>query len=68
MIQFVYKGIEIELELHQQVHDNWKCDYTLIKHPERTRTLHNGDKTFPTMDRARDYALNEAHVAIDLEY
>jgi hypothetical protein len=33
MIQAIYKGIEIEMEMHQQAHDSWKCDYTLIKHP-----------------------------------
>ena len=52
MIQAVYKGIEIEMEMHQQAHDYWKCDYTLIKHPERTETLHHGDKGFPTMELA----------------
>jgi len=65
VIQAVYKGIEIEMEMVQQAHRNWKCDYTLIKHPERTVTLHHGDKEFPTMDEARAYALHEAHVAID---
>jgi hypothetical protein len=35
MIQAIYKGIEIEMEMHQQAHEYWKCDYTLIKHPER---------------------------------
>jgi hypothetical protein len=53
------------MELHQLAHGNWKCDYTLIKHPERTITLHNGDKEFPTMDPAREYALQEARTAID---
>ncbi len=53
------------MELHQLAHGNWKCDYTLIKHPERTITLHNGDKEFPTMDLAREYALQEARTAID---
>ena len=28
MIQSIYKGIEIEMELHQQAHGYWKCDYT----------------------------------------
>jgi hypothetical protein len=65
MIQSAYKGVEIELELHQQTHDSWKCDYTLITHPGRTRTLHQGEKAFPTMDLARDAALREAHDAID---
>ncbi len=65
MIQAVYKGIEIEMELHQQAHDHWKCDYTLIKHPERTETIHHGDKEFPTIDSAKDYALQAAHETID---
>jgi hypothetical protein len=53
------------MELHQQAHGTWKCDYTLIKHPERTRTLHNGNKEFPSMDLARESALQEARSAID---
>jgi hypothetical protein len=65
MIQAIYKGVEIEMELHQQTHGLWKCDYTLIKHPEETRTLRRGDKAFPTMDLAREYALQEAREAID---
>jgi hypothetical protein len=65
MIQAVYKGIEIEMELHQQPQEHWKCDYTLIKHPGRTQTLHHADKEFSTMDLARDYALQEARDAID---
>jgi hypothetical protein len=65
MIQSVYKGIEIEMELHQQAHDLWKCDYTLIKHPGRTQTIHHGDKEFRTMDLAKEYALQEARDAID---
>jgi hypothetical protein len=24
MIQAIYKGIEIEMEMHQQAHDEWK--------------------------------------------
>jgi hypothetical protein len=65
MIQAIYKGIEIEMELHQKAHDNWKCDYTLIKHPRRTETIHHGDKEFPTMDLAKAHALQEARDAID---
>jgi len=65
MIQAVHKGIEIEMELHQLPQGNWKCDYTLIKHPGRIQTLHHGDVEFPTMDLARDYALQEARNAID---
>ena len=44
------------MELHQQAHGRWKCDYTLIKHPERTITLHHGDEEYSTMDLARGYA------------
>ena len=65
MIQAVYKGIEIEMEMHQQAHEEWKCDYTLIKHREGTKTLHHGDKKFPTIDSAKEYALREARVEID---
>ncbi len=65
MIQAIYKGIEIEMDMHQQAHGYWKCDYTLIKHPERTLTLHHGDQEFPTMEEARAHALHEAHAAID---
>jgi hypothetical protein len=65
MIQAIYKGIEIEMEMHQQAHEEWKCDYTLIKHPEGTKTLQHGDKEFPTMELARKYALQEARDAID---
>jgi hypothetical protein len=64
MIQAIYKGVEIEMELHQFEH-GWKCDYTLIKHPERTQTIHHADKEFPTMELAEEYALKEAHDAID---
>jgi hypothetical protein len=64
MIQATYKGVEIEMELRQFEH-GWKCDYTLIKHPERTQTIHHGDKEFPTMELAEDHALREAHDAID---
>jgi len=65
MSQAIYKGIEIEMELQQQAHEHWKCDYTLIKHPERTITPHHGDKEFATMPLAREYALQEARDAID---
>jgi hypothetical protein len=65
MIQAIYKGIEIEMEMHQQAHESWKCDYTTIRHPARTQTLHHGDKGFPTMELARDYALQEARDTID---
>ena len=49
MIQVVYKGREIEMELHQLTHGYWKCDYTVIRHPERTETIQHGDEEFPTM-------------------
>lgn len=65
MIQAIYKGIEIEMEMHQQAHEEWKCDYTVIKHPEGTKTLHHGDKKFPTMELAREYSFQEARDAID---
>jgi hypothetical protein len=65
MIQSIYKDIEIEMEMHQQAHGYWKCDYTLIKHPQRTITIHHGDEEFPTMDLAREYALHDARIAID---
>ena len=65
MIQSVYQGIEIEMEMHQQAHGYWKCDYTLIKHPERTITIHHVDEEFPTMDLAREHALHDARISID---
>ena len=65
MIQAIYKGVEIEMEMHQQAREEWKCDYTLIKHPEGTKTLHHGDKKFQAMELAREYALQEARNAID---
>jgi hypothetical protein len=49
MMQAVHKGIEIEMELRQLPHGLWKCDYTLIKHPAGTKTLHHGDTEFPTI-------------------
>ena len=65
MIQAIYKDIEIEMEMHQQSHEHWKCDYTLIKHPERTMTIHHGTETFPTLEIAREHALKDAQDAID---
>jgi len=56
MIQATYKGIEIEMKLHQFAH-GWKCDYTPIKHPGRTQTIHHGDEEFLTMDPAVESAL-----------
>ena len=65
MIQAVYKDIEIEMELHQLTHGYWRCDYTTIKHPERTVTMHHGNEEFPTMELATESALREARDAID---
>jgi hypothetical protein len=65
MIQAIHRGVEIELESHQLPHGLWTCDYTLITHPERTRTTHRGDAEFPTKDLADEHALQEAHDAID---
>jgi hypothetical protein len=65
VIQAIYKGIEIEMEMHQQTQGGWKCDYTLIKHPERSITIHHGAQEFPTLDLARQSAFGEACAAID---
>jgi hypothetical protein len=65
MIQAIYKGIEIELELHQLTHGYWKCDYIVIKHPQGAKTIHYGDKEFPSMDLASESALQQARDAID---
>ena len=65
MIQAIYKGIEIEMELHQLAHGHWRCDYTLIKHPERTVTIHHGDEEYATEDLAKEHALQDARNAID---
>jgi len=65
VIQAIYKGIEIEMEMHQQLHEQWRCDFTLIKHPERTMTIHHGTETFPTLEIAREHTLKEAQDAID---
>jgi len=65
VIQAMYKGIEIEMEMHQQARGHWKCDYTLIKHPERSFTIEHGAMEFPTFDLAREHALAEAQAAVD---
>jgi hypothetical protein len=66
MIQSIYRGIEIEMEMHQEVQQGyWRCDCTLIKDPERTVTIHHSDQEFPSMELAREYALHDARVAID---
>jgi type IV secretory pathway VirD2 relaxase len=64
VIQAIHKGIEIEMEIHQ-FKDGWKCDYTLIRHPRRDITIHHGDREFPAIELAREYALQEARAAID---
>ena len=65
MIQATHKGIEIEMEMHQQAHGYWKCDYTLVRHPERSITINHGAKEFPTLELAREFAFQEACGAID---
>jgi hypothetical protein len=65
MIQSIYKGVEIELESHQLPHGLWRCDYTLITHPDRTRTAYRGEAEFPTKDLADEDALQKAREAID---
>jgi hypothetical protein len=65
MIQAIYKDIEIEMELHQHLHGQWSCDYTLIKHPEHAVTIKHEAKEFATMELAKEYALGEAREAID---
>jgi hypothetical protein len=65
LIQAMYKDTEIEMEMHQQARGQWRCDYTLIKHPGRSmRIEHMGDE-FATFDLARAFALAKAHTAID---
>jgi hypothetical protein len=53
------------MEMHQQANEQWKCDYTLIKHPERTMTIHHGTEAFPTLEAARAHALKDAQDAVD---
>jgi hypothetical protein len=65
VIQEFHRGVEIELEIHQAPHGLWRCDYTLIRHPERTKTIHQGDEKFTSMDLAKEYALQAARDAID---
>lgn len=67
MIQSIHKGVEVEMVAHQLAHGMWRCDYTLITHPERTRTFHQGDEEFATMDLAYERTLEEARGAIDKE-
>jgi len=65
VIQAIYKGVEIEMEMHQQAHGQWRCDYTLIKHPERSMRIEHLGEEFATFDQAREFALGKAHTAID---
>ncbi|HEX4003721.1 MAG TPA: hypothetical protein VHX36_13810 [Candidatus Acidoferrales bacterium] len=65
MIQSIHKNVEIEMEAHQLPHGLWRCDYTLITHPERTRTFHPGKQEFATMDLAYEKTLEAARDAID---
>jgi len=53
------------MEMHQQAQGHWKCDYTLIKHPERSVTIEHVAAEFPTFDLAREHALEKARTAID---
>ena len=53
------------MEMHQQAHGYWKCDFTLIKHPERAITITHGTKEFPTLELARESAFQEASDSID---
>lgn len=50
MIQAIYKGLEIEMEMHQQAQEYWKCDYTLLKHPKRTETLHQAARRLSSVE------------------
>ena len=65
MIQATHKGIEIEMEMHEQAHEQWKFDYSLINVSERRITLYQGTKEYSTFDLAREHALEEACAAID---
>jgi len=51
--------------MQQQAREQWKCDYTLIKHPDRTMTIHHGTEAFSTLEIARLHALRDAQQAID---
>jgi hypothetical protein len=66
MIQEFHKNVEIELEIYQLVQGLWKCDCAVMMHPEKTKTIHQGDGEFPAIDLAKEYALQEARGAIDL--
>jgi hypothetical protein len=64
MIQGIHKGIEIEVEPHQFQH-GWKADFTLVTHPDRTKTLFRREDDFPTMDLAVTAAMTAARAKID---
>ena len=66
MIQSIYKGIEIELEMHQQTEGYWKCDTMLITRPDRRVTLIKGRVQLPTLKMAKEYAIEEARAVIDI--
>lgn len=65
MIQSIYKGIEIELEMQQQTEGYWKCDYMLVTRPGRKMTVVKGVVQFPTLKMAKEYALEDARAVID---
>jgi hypothetical protein len=66
VIQSIYKGIEIELEMHQQTEGYWKCDTMLITRPDRRVTLIKGRVQLPTLKMAKEYAIEEARAVIDI--
>lgn len=47
MIQAIHKGVEIELESRQLPHGLWKCDYTLITHPNALERSIAETRNFP---------------------
>jgi hypothetical protein len=65
VIQSIYKGIEIELEMHQQTGGYWKCDTMLITRPGRKVTLVKGTVQLPSLKMAKEYAIEEARAVID---
>ena len=65
VIQSIYKGVEIELEMHQQTEGYWKCDTMLITRPGREVTRIKGRVQLPTLKLAKEYALEEARAVID---
>jgi len=65
VIQSIYKGIEIELEMQQQTEGYWKCDYMLVTRPGRKMTVVKGVVQFPTLKMAKEYALEDARAVID---